>query len=113
MTSPNGWARKNQRTPAELARRAKYASAEHREQRKQRVAAATPSTPCSRCGRPLGPNRSRWHLPHDTTGTRYLPGLWCAPCNLSEAASRGARTRNAQAKARGQQPTARVTGLSW
>ena len=100
----NGWHRKRQ-TPATRARAAEYASPEHKAIRRQRVAAATPQTPCScGCGRPLGPDKSRWHVPHDPQ-RNYLPGLWRADCNKREAARRGARIRNAL--------KARATRLTW
>lgn len=90
----------------------KYGAA-HQAERKRRVAQSSPATPCScpgqglggckhhtgPCGQPLGTNTREWHLPHDTTGTQWLPGLWCGPCNRSEAASRGARITNAKRKA--------------
>ena len=92
-------------------RGSKYGAA-HKTERARRLKTSTPSTPCScpgqglggckhhtgPCGKPLGPNTTEWHLPHNTAGTAYLPGMWCGPCNRSEAASRGARKTNAQRK---------------
>lgn len=100
----NGWHRKRD-TAAVRARAKDYASPLHKRIRKERVAASTPSTPCGYCGRPLGPNPSSWHVPHDEH-RNYLPGLWHALCNKREAARRGALKRNAQAKRR-------ATRLTW
>jgi hypothetical protein len=103
----NGWHRKS-RTTAAIARAKQYASPEHKAIRRARVAAATPDTPCGYCGNPLGPDTSRWHVPHDPQRT-YLPGLWHAACNRREAARRGALLRNAQAKTRRTQ----TSPLTW
>lgn len=104
----NGWHRKRV-TPGELQRRKDYASPEHRQTRAARVAAHTPASPCSRCGMALGPDRSKWHLPHNAARTGYEPGLWCASCNRREAASRGAKVKNAKYPFRPQS----VTRLRW
>ena len=103
----SGWHRRP-RTAAATERARVYASPEHRAERKRRVAAATPATPCGYCGQPLGPDPSKWHVPHDAQ-RNYLPGLWHAACNRDEAASRGARIRNARAKAR----RTRTSRLTW
>lgn len=116
---PNGWHRKRD-TPAARRRARDYASPEHQRVRAQRVAQATPDTPCA-CqaayraglinrawcdGQPLGPNPTDWHVPHDEH-RRYLPGLWRADCNRREAASRGAKLRNALERA------SRTSNLTW
>lgn len=63
--------------------------APHAAERKRRLPLYTEHDPCGYCGRPLGPNRTAWHLPHNTTRTGYLPGFWHARCNIREAAIRG------------------------
>lgn len=103
----NGWHRADRNTAAARARAKDYASAEHRQERARRVAMATPSTPCGYCGRPLGPARKDWHLPHLPDRSGYAPGLWCAPCNRKEAARRGALIANTRRK------RTRVTTYRW
>jgi hypothetical protein len=66
----------------------------HQAERKRRLALYGPDDPCGACGRPLGPNRRLWHLPHSADRTHYLSGFWCAPCNVKEGAQRGARIAN-------------------
>lgn len=80
---------------ANAGRRYGYA---HKQERARRVAASTPATPCSRCGRPLGSDTREWHLPHDETGTAYLPGLWHGACNRAEGSVRGSRIGIARQK---------------
>lgn len=84
-----------------------YGSA-HQAERKRRLPRYTEHDPCGRCGRPLGPDRRRWHLPHSEDRTHYLPGFWCAPCNWQDGAQRGARIAN---RRRGQ--ARHVTPLRW
>lgn len=74
--------------------------AQHQAERKRRLPLFTEHDPCGYCGRPLGPNRTRWHLPHNTDGITLAPGFWHAACNLREAAIRGARKTNAQRQGR-------------
>lgn len=93
---PWGTGRQRGKTTAQRG----YGSA-HVAIRKARVAAATPSTPCSYCGQPLGPDRSKWHLPHTPDRSGYEPGLVHARCNTQEAARRGAAISNAQRRGRG------------
>ena len=56
----------------------------HQREAKRRRATHTQHDICGYCGQPLGPERlpgernSRWILPHNTTRTCYLPGLWLA-----------------------------------
>lgn len=106
------------RSDADRARDRDYNSAEHKTTRAARRATAGPLTPCTcpgqgkggckhhtgPCGKPLGPNPTLWHLPHTADRTGYMPGLWCAPCNRSEAATRAAILVNARRKARRQGP---------
>lgn len=82
---------------------------EHQAERKRRLAVVKPGDPCGYCRRPLGPDTRQWHLPHNAAGTGYLPGMWCAPCNRSEGAQRGARIANARRKLRREG----VTRLRW
>lgn len=84
----------------------------HQEERARRLALYSPQDPCSRCGRALGHDRSRWHLPHTPDRTGYEPGFWCKPCNLTEAASRGARITNARRQQRQQADAAERYGPS-
>ena len=60
----------------------------HRAERARRVARTTPLTPCGSCGKPLGPDTSRWHIPHNDTRTDYLPGMWCVTCNIRDGRTR-------------------------
>lgn len=87
-------------------RGAKYGS-EHQAERRLRLTYIKPGDPCGYCGRPLPVNTSTWHLPHNTTGTAYLPGMWHRTCNQREAAIRGARIVNARRKAQ------RTTSRTW
>jgi hypothetical protein len=96
----------NTNSPAAKARKRDYNSKAHKDERAKRVAAHTPSSPCTYCRRPLGPNRSDWHLPHKPDRSGYEPGLACAPCNRKEAARRGAQAANAKRK--GQRPRPHV-----
>lgn len=61
----------------------------HRRERQRRLPLYSSADPCGACGRPLGPDRRLWHLPHSDDRTHYLPGFWCAPCNLTDGARRG------------------------
>jgi len=79
-------------------RGAKYGAA-HQAERKARLLTVRPGDPCGYCGRPLPVNTRTWHLPHNTAGTGYLPGMWHGACNLREAAVRAARITNARRKA--------------
>jgi hypothetical protein len=65
--------------------------AEHVAERRRRLPYYTAASPCGRCGRPLGPNRSNWHLPHNDQRTGYYPGFWCADCNRKDGARKGNR----------------------
>lgn len=77
--------------------------AEHQAERKRRLPHYTEHDPCGNCGQPLGPNRKLWHLPHNDQRTGYLPGFWCAACNVKDGARRG----------RARQSQGRVTELVW
>jgi len=70
--------------------------AKHQAERKLRLTYVKPGDPCGYCGRPLPVNTRTWHLPHNTAGTGYLPGMWHGACNIREAAQRGARIVNAR-----------------
>lgn len=71
--------------------------AEHQAERRRRVNVTVfAGDPCGYCGRPLPVDTTSWHLPHNTTGTGYLPGMWHRACNQREAAVRGARMVNAR-----------------
>jgi hypothetical protein len=94
----SGWHRKAN-TAAEQARRAQYASAEHRAQVKAvkaQVAAGTAY--CWRCGRYLPPG-SKAHAGHDDNDRSVYRGAECPPCNLKNAARKGNRVSNAGRKA--------------
>ena len=88
------------RTRPKASSTARGYGAAHQAERKRRVAQHTPSDPCTYCGRPLGSNKSRWHLPHKTDRSGYLPGLSCAPCNWLEGAKRGSAIGNARQRAK-------------
>ena len=70
--------------------------AAHRAERKRRLPYYNEHSPCGKCGRPLGANRSKWHLPHNEQRTGYYPGFWCAPCNTNDGAVRGAKIARAR-----------------
>lgn len=72
----------------------------HDLERARRLRHTRATDPCGNCGRPLGPDTTRWHLPHTPDRTGYLPGMWCAPCNVKDGARRGARRRHAQTTVR-------------
>jgi hypothetical protein len=94
MGKRNGWSRKRD-SEAERARVAEYASPQYRAARravKAEVEAGRGS--CWRCGRYLPPG-SRFHLGHDDHDRTVLRGAECPDCNLSAAARKGARIRNA------------------
>lgn len=75
-------------------RGSKY-GADHQTERRARVGVTVfPGDPCGYCLQPLPANTSTWHLPHNPSGTAYLPGMWHAACNIREAAQRGARIVN-------------------
>lgn len=90
------WSRSRQQAPT-TARG--YGSA-HQAERKRRLPHYTEHSPCGRCGRPLGPDRKLWHLPHNAARTGYEPGFWCAPCNWADGAKRGSIRANAKQKAK-------------
>lgn len=94
----SGWHRRP-RTAAEQARRAQYASPEHRAavaQVKQLVASGRAH--CWRCGRHLPPG-STAHAGHDDHNRTIYRGPECPPCNLKSAARKGNRISNAARKA--------------
>lgn len=74
----------------------------HQAERKRRLKQHDEHSPCGRCGRPLGPDRRRWHLPHNADRSGYEPGFWCAPCNLGDGAKRGSQRGNAAQRAKRQ-----------
>ncbi len=49
---------------------------------------------CWRCGLPINPGTA-WHTGHDDTDRSVIRGAEHASCNLSAAASKGARAVNA------------------
>ncbi len=100
MTDPSGWHRADATTPAAQARRRQYDSPEHRAARakiKRQIAAGTAY--CWRCGNWLPPG-TKAHVGHDDHDRTIVRGAECEGCNLSAAASKGARVANARRKAR-------------
>lgn len=96
MPKASGWHRKRSRTPGELAGR--YRSSEHRAaQRQVQALAAAGLAVCWRCGTTRA---SQWHAGHSDDGLEYM-GPECRRCNITAAASKGARIVNAKRKARG------------
>lgn len=99
MTSPSGWHRKR-RTDADRVRAASYRTPQYRAAEaaiKAQVAAGTAC--CWRCGRLLPTGRDRngrrlWHVGHDDYDRTVIRGGECAPCNLTNAASKGATVTN-------------------
>lgn len=90
----SGWHRKRKDTPAERARNAEYSSAAYRAAKKAlRPVVEAGRASCWRCRRPIMPG-GRWHLGHDDNDRSLLRGVECPPCNLSNAARKGARKRN-------------------
>ncbi len=99
VTDPSGWHRADPNTPAAQARRRQYDSPEHRAARakvKKDIAAGTAY--CWRCGNWLPPG-TQAHVGHSNDRSTIL-GAECESCNLSAAASKGARVANARRKAR-------------
>jgi hypothetical protein len=109
MGKPSGWDRKRRNTAAERARNAEYASPEYRATR--RAVKAEVEAGRGFCWRPTCrrwiPPGSKWHLGHDDHDRSIIRGAECARCNLSAAARKGARVRNAlqPRKRRGSGPT--------
>lgn len=94
MAKPaNGWHRKTAGTPAELARRRRYDSAEHKAARKAGAAlVAAGRARCWRCGVRLAPGG--WQVGHNDAGT-VIMGPECLPCQRGHAARKGAKVANA------------------
>lgn len=100
-----GWHRKRKNTPAELARDARYRTPEYRAAARALAQLVETSEGfCWRCGGWIDPSmkdragKRAWHVGHDDTGTQIL-GPEHNSCNLTAAASKGARTRNAAQRA--------------
>lgn len=93
-------------------RGAKYGT-EHQAERRARLAYVKPGHPCGYCGRPLPADTSTWHLPHNASGTGYLPGMWHRACNIREAAIRGARIVNARRDRATVKTRAKGRRLTW
>lgn len=93
------WAHKTHGTPAELARKAKYNSPEHKAARKHYAAwIAAGHGRCWRCGGHIEPG-SDWHVGHDDLATSVIRGAEHGGCNKRAAAIKGARLANAKRKA--------------
>lgn len=94
LRKPSGWHRKRKDTSAERARRAEYRSPAYQAVRRAVKAEVQAGRGrCWRCGRPIPPGAD-FHLGHDDHDRRVLRGAECPGCNLSAAASKGARKRN-------------------
>lgn len=90
------WRHKRTDTPAELARRARYNSPEHRAARKRyTVLVASGQGRCWRCGSQLYPGQ--WQVGHDDAGL-VIRGPECTTCNRRAAARKGARVANTRRK---------------
>lgn len=90
----SGWHRKRQ-TAADIQRRKEYDSPEYRAIRKALKAEhAAGRGYCWRCGRHIPPSMPR-HTGHDDLDRTVIRGNECPDCNLSAAARKGARIRNA------------------
>ena len=104
----SGWHRKRN-TAAVKARATQYATPEHKVMvHAVKAAVAAGTAHCWRCGRHIPPG-SKAHAGHDDHDRTIYRGAECPPCNLKAAASKGARIRNAKAKAR----QTRTTRLTW
>lgn len=109
-TVAHRWRHKRIDTPAELARKARYNSPEHRAARKRfTVLVEAGLGVCWRCGRGLVPGR--WHVGHIDDGSA-IAGPECMSCNLRAAARKGALVANARRK-RARSMSANVTTLGW
>lgn len=89
------WSAPRRTTRADQARKAKYASVEHRAARARlaRVVAQGKAA-CWRCLKPIAVG-SEWHVGHDDAGQRVM-GAEHADCNRKAAAAKGARVANAR-----------------
>lgn len=101
MSKPSGWHRKRKDTAAERARNAEYASPAYRAQRRAlKVEVDAGRGFCWRCGGHIPPGAA-WHLGHDDHDRSIIRGAEhprrSRSCigNLSAAARKGARIRNA------------------
>lgn len=74
----------------------------HMQERRRRLAVTTDHDPCGYCGKPLGPNRSLWALPHKADRTGYEPGFWHKRCNDLDGAKRGNQRQRARRLPRAQ-----------
>ena len=101
----NGWHRKRM-TPAEVERRKKYASPEHRAARKaiDAAQAAGRYLTCWRCRRPITPTQ-RCVVGHDDVQVQLIRGPEHHDCNKRAADSKGARVANAKRKGWKPRPT--------
>lgn len=90
------WSGPRQPTAAAAARRREYDSVEYRRTRTRlgKLVASGQAT-CWRCGKWLAPG-GKWHTGHDDDDRRIVRGAECVKCNLSAAASKGARIANAK-----------------
>jgi hypothetical protein len=98
MPKPSGWHRKRRDTPAERARTARYAGAEHREASRAFAAVVDAGRGyCWRCGGWINPRlkdaagKRAWHVGHRGS---VIAGPEHNTCNLSAGAVDGARKRN-------------------
>lgn len=103
MAADTGWHRKRI-TPAVKARAREYNTPKHRALRKAwQVEVDAGHASCWRCGKPIPPG-TKWQLGHDDNDRTVYRGPEHPRCNLSAAARKGARIRNAQGK---------TTRLTW
>ena len=104
----SGWHRRP-RTAAATERARVYATPEHKAMvHAVKAAVAAGTAHCWRCGRHIPPG-SKAHAGHDDHDRTLYRGVECPQCNLVAAAKKGARIRNARAKAR----QTRTTRLTW
>lgn len=90
------WRHKRTDTSAELARRARYNSPEHRAARKRYAVLVDAGLGvCWRCGCQLYPGA--WQTGHNDAGT-VIMGPECLPCQRGHASRKGARVANARRK---------------
>lgn len=91
------WRHKRTDTPAELARKARYNSPEHRAARKRfTVLVDAGLGVCWRCGERLYPGQ--WQVGHSDDGTQIM-GPESTACNRRAAAVKGARVANRRRRA--------------
>lgn len=95
MSTRNRWHTKAT-TPADLARKRKYNSREHKAARRVLAIAVANGAPCWRCGQPI---TGAWHVGHDDDQPNVINGPEHPDCNRKAAARKGSAIAHAIAHA--------------